>query len=65
VRGGQVIGASDDDGTEVTDRPVTVPDLFVSFCKVLGLNPHDEYVTSDERPVKLVEGGAVIKELFS
>jgi hypothetical protein len=65
VRGGQVIGASDDDGTEVTDRPVTVPDLFMSFCKVLGLNPHDEYVTSDDRPVKLVEGGAVIKELFS
>lgn len=65
VRTGQVIGATDKDGVAVTDRPVAVPDLFVSFCKVLGLKPGDEYVTSDKRPIKLVEGGSVIKELFS
>ncbi len=65
VHGGQVIGATDADGKDVTDRPVSVPDLFVSFCKVLGLDPHQEYVTADERPIKLVEGGEVIRELFS
>jgi hypothetical protein len=65
VRGGQVIGATDQDGVNITERPVTVPELFVTFCQVLGLNPHDEYITSDKRPIKLVEGGAVIKELFS
>lgn len=65
VHGGQVIGATDKDGVDVSDRPVSVQDLFVSFCHVLGINPREEYVTPDERPIKLVEGGELIKELFS
>jgi len=60
-----VIGATDKDGIKVTERPVSVPDLFCSFCQVLGLNPHDEYKTTDNRPLKLVEGGKVVTELFS
>ncbi len=64
VRMGQVIGSTDRDGVHVTDRPVSVQDLFVSFCRVLQINPRHEYTTSDDRPVRLVEGGAVIRELF-
>jgi len=63
VQGGQVIGATDKDGVKVSDRPVSVQDLFVSFCKVLNIDPHEEYVTSDNRPLKLVEGGELIPEL--
>ncbi|HUG90361.1 MAG TPA: DUF1501 domain-containing protein [Planctomycetaceae bacterium] len=65
VRGGQVIGTTDKDGIDVTDRPVSVPDLFVTYCHVLGIDPHEEYTTSDARPIKLVEGGEVIHELFA
>ncbi len=65
VRGGQVIGATDKDGIDVSDRPVSVQDLCVTYCHVLGINPHDEYMTADQRPLKLVEGGEVIQELFS
>ncbi len=65
VRGGQVIGATDKDGTDVTDRPVAVQDLFVSFCHILGLDPHNEYMATNDRPIKLVEGGNLIGELFS
>jgi uncharacterized protein (DUF1501 family) len=65
VRGGQAIGATDRDGVKVTDRPLGVQDLFVSFCQVLSINPHDEYLTTDKRPIKIVEGGQVIRELFS
>jgi hypothetical protein len=64
VRGGQVIGATDKDGVHVTDRPVSVPDLFVSFCQVLSIDPGEEYVTTDQRPIKIVEGGKVVSELF-
>lgn len=64
VKGGQVIGATDFDGVDVSDRPISIPDLFVSFCHVMGLEPHAEYVTSDGRPIKLVEGGTLIPELF-
>jgi len=65
VRGGQVIGATDADGVHVTDRPVGVQDLFVTFSHVLGIRPTDEYLTTDRRPVKIVDGGRIIGELFS
>jgi hypothetical protein len=65
VRGGQVIGATNKDGVAITNRPVSVQDLFRTFCRVLDLDPDEEYTTTDERPVKLVEGGKVISELFA
>jgi hypothetical protein len=64
VKMGQVIGATDKDNVKVTDRPISVPDLFVTFCHVLGMDPHDEYYTEQDQPLKLVEGGELIKELF-
>ncbi|HEX4142075.1 MAG TPA: DUF1501 domain-containing protein [Pirellulales bacterium] len=63
VKTGQVIGATDSDGVHVTDRPIGVQDLFVTFCHILGLNPREEYYTSDNRPLKLVDGGELIGEL--
>jgi len=65
VRGGQVIGATDADGIDVTDRAISVADLCQTFCHVMGMKPEDEYRTTDNRPVKLVEGGEVVRELFS
>ena len=64
VKTGQVIGATDDDGVKVTDRPIGVQDLFQTFCKVLGLDAEHEYVTPQDQPLKLVKGGEVIEELF-
>ena len=63
VKMGQVIGSTDAEGVHITDRPISIPDLFVTFCHFLGLNPHDEYTTDQNMPLKLVEGGEVIKEL--
>jgi hypothetical protein len=64
VRGGQVIGATDKLGIEVVDRPVTVPDLFCTFCKTLGINPRREYQSNVGRPVKIVERGQAVDEVF-
>lgn len=64
VRGGQVIGATDKDGIDVSDRPIAIQDLFVSFCRVLDIDPRKEYHTFDARPIKLVDGGEEIPELF-
>jgi hypothetical protein len=64
VKGGQVIGASSADGSDVKSRPVTVPDLFCSFCHSLKINPRKENIGPLERPIKIVDGGAVVKELF-
>ncbi|QEH32546.1 hypothetical protein OJF2_10230 [Aquisphaera giovannonii] len=64
VRGGQVIGASNADGTDVKDRPVSVPDLMASLCHGLGVNAQKEVDTPIGRPIKVVDGGKAVAELF-
>jgi hypothetical protein len=64
VKGGRVLGATSADGTTVTDRPVTVADLFSTFCHALGIDPGKENDTPIGRPVKIVDGGSVVTELF-
>ncbi len=65
VKGGQVIGRTDRRGSSVEDRVVTVPDLFCSFCHSLGINPRKENQSSVGRPIKIVDGGQPVKELFA
>jgi hypothetical protein len=65
IRGGQVIGRTDAGGEEVTQRPVTVADLLRSVCHALGINADKENLSSIGRPIKIVDGGQVIRELFS
>jgi hypothetical protein len=65
VKPGIMLGETDVDGVMVTDRPVGVQDLFVTFCHVLGLDPAHEYMTPEEQPLKLVkDGGKLVEELF-
>jgi hypothetical protein len=63
IKGGQTIGSTDDDGTEVRDRPVSVPDLYRTVAHVLDLNPDKMRVTPAGRPLKAVDGGTVISGL--
>jgi len=65
IQPGRVIGSTDKDGVDVTERPVSVPDLYMTFCHCLGIDHEKEYVTADDQPLKLVEeGGEVVQELF-
>jgi hypothetical protein len=64
VKGGRVIGATDKNGVEVVERPVTVPDLFCTFCQALGINPREENQSNVGRPLKIVETGAAVGEVF-
>ena len=65
VRGGQVIGETDEAGTAVTSRPVAVTDLFRSIYHTLGIDADQENMSSIGRPIKVVDGGEVVQELFS
>jgi hypothetical protein len=64
VKGGRIIGATSADGTAVTDRTVSIPDLLSTFCHSLGIDPNRENDTPIGRPVKIVDGGAPVLELF-
>jgi hypothetical protein len=65
IKGGQVIGTSSADGMDVKDRPVSVPDLLASLCHSLKVDPTKEAMTPVGRPIKVVDGGKPVKELFA
>jgi hypothetical protein len=64
IRGGQIVGATDAGGVEVTLRPVTVPDLFRTVYTTLGIDADHENMSRIGRPIKLVDGGEAIRELL-
>jgi uncharacterized protein (DUF1501 family) len=64
VAGGRVIGATDDAGGAVKDRPVTVPDLYATLLSVFGLDPARSYRTPAGRPIRLADKGKVVTELL-
>ncbi len=65
IKGGQVLGATSADGMDVTKRPVTVADLFCTFCDSLKINAHKENMSGVGRPIKIVDGGKAVKELLA
>jgi hypothetical protein len=64
IKGGQVIGATDEGGVSVSDRPVAVGDLFQTFCRALGIDGSKETMTPVGRPMKIVDGGSCVNEVF-
>ncbi len=64
IRGGQAIGETDANGVEIKDRPVTVNDLFQTFSKSLGMKAEKENMSPIGRPIKVVDGGKPVSELF-
>jgi hypothetical protein len=61
VAGGRVVGRTD--GREIQERPVTVPDFFATLYRAFGISPQKEYRAAG-RPLKLVEGGTPVGDLF-
>ncbi|HYH65175.1 MAG TPA: DUF1501 domain-containing protein [Urbifossiella sp.] len=65
VKGGQALGRTSADGTEVTDRPVSVPDLLATVCTALKLDPAKQNASNVGRPIRLVEpGGTPLAEVL-
>ena len=64
IKGGKVIGATSPDAMTVKNRPVSVPDLFCTFYQALKINPRKENMSTLGRPIKIVDGGTPVKELF-
>lgn len=64
VRGGQVLGASDDKGMGPASEPITPDQVAASFYHSLGINYHQEYHTNVGRPVMIVRAGSLIPGLL-
>lgn len=64
VQGGQVVGATDAGGREVTDQPVSVTDFFRTVCHGLGMDADVENVGPGGRPIRAVDHGEVVREVL-
>ena len=59
----RVVGATDDLGKTVVDKPVTVPDFHATLHCAMGINPGKNLYAGD-RPVPITDHGKPILELF-
>lgn len=59
IKGGQVYGASDADGVEVKENPVSEGDFFATIYKALSINPRAEN-RAGLRPVPLAPFGSEV-----
>jgi uncharacterized protein (DUF1501 family) len=62
---GLVLGKTDARGDQPADRPVTPADLGATLYTALGIDPNRQFETPDGRPIRLVDGGKVPRELLS
>jgi hypothetical protein len=65
LKNGTVVGATDKDGVDIVDRPVGVMDLIATMTKSMGIKLETQYTTPRGRPMKIVDGGQPIGELFA
>jgi hypothetical protein len=62
--GGLVLGRTDARGDSPVDRPVTPSDLAATLYTALGIDPKLQYETPDGQPIRLVDKGQALRELF-
>lgn len=65
VRGGQVLGASDDNGMGPAGTAITPEEVGASFYHNLGIDYSKEYHSNTGRPLMIVRQGKVIESLFA
>ncbi len=64
IKGGQAIGATNEDGTEVVGEPYSSEDLMASVCHALGVSLETQFTSKNGRPMKIANSGKIIKGLF-
>lgn len=64
LKTGQVIGATDEFGRKVVDRPISVPDFHATILTALGIDPAIELYDGD-RPIPITDHGRAIRGVFS
>ncbi len=65
IQGGRVYGSSDRDAAYALDHPTSPEDLAATIFERLGIDPHQRIADQQGRPVPLVEGGEVIREILA
>jgi len=64
LKGGQVVGSTNQFAEYVTDSPASPQDLAATIYTALGIPLHTWYKTQDGRPIELCPEGKPIRQLF-
>jgi len=64
IKGGRVIGKSDARAERPAGDPHGPEDLSATICHLLGIDPEEEFLTPEGRPVKIVNNGRIIHDLL-
>jgi uncharacterized protein (DUF1501 family) len=62
---GQVYGSSDAFATAPEDNPLSVEDLATTVYDRIGIVADKELMAPGDRPMEIVDGGKVVKELLA
>jgi uncharacterized protein (DUF1501 family) len=65
IKGGQVIGASDDKATYPLNDGHSPDDVAATFYHILGIDHTKEYHTTSGRPITIVRNGNIIREALA
>ena len=65
VKGGRIVGSTNQLGEEPKDRPVTPGDIHATIYEVLGVDATTSFLNPAGRPVAAVDQGEAIRELLS
>ncbi|MFM8172245.1 MAG: DUF1501 domain-containing protein [Pirellulaceae bacterium] len=65
IKGGMVYGSSNATGAEPEDDPLTVEDWATTIYDRLGIVADKELMAPGDRPIEIVDGGKVRKELLA
>ena len=65
LRGGLAVGATDEEGRQVISEPYAAEDLMATVCQGLGISLETTYQSKNGRPMKIANGGKLIRELLA
>jgi hypothetical protein len=61
---GQIYGSSDATAAEPNQDPLTVEDMATTVYNQLGINADKELMAPGARPIEIIDGGEVVKDLI-
>ena len=65
MNSGIAVGQTNEDGTRVEGTSYSSEDLMATVCRSLGISLETTFTSQNGRPMKIANGGKVIKELVS
>jgi hypothetical protein len=65
IRAGQVYGSSDAIAADPADNPLSIEDLATTVYHCLGIVAEKELMAPGNRPIEIVDGGTVCKDLLA